>query len=202
MTLHHKTEAVFEHLKVCASEKHVVTYGDLGRAVDWWYRNLDSPLHELQDACQELNLPPITALVVLRRTGLPSTGYRAPDGRYQREAHAAVAKRVYGHPWSTVSIDALRAAMMEFRRKRNDNTDMNGDDIVPADLPTDDEIRAHAADLAQMYKVAYASASAGVAGAIGAPDLSRTAHEIALMTVRRFHELETAASTRFEEMSG
>ena len=82
---------------------------------------------------------------------------------------------------------------------------MTGDDTVtadlPNDLPTDDEVRAHATVLGQMYKVAYAAASGEVAGATGAPDLLRTAHEIALMTVRRFHELEMANSKHFDEVA-
>ena len=82
---------------------------------------------------------------------------------------------------------------------------MTGDDAVtadlPNDLPTDDEVRAHATALGQIYKVAYAAASGEVAGTIGAPDLLRTAHEIALMTVRRFHELEMASAKRFDDVA-
>lgn len=203
MTLHHKTEAVFEHLKICARAGHVITYGDLGRAVRWGHRNLGPPLFDLQDACRELNLPPITALVVLRRTGLPSDGYQAPDGRYEREVHEAVKREISEHDWSTVSMTALRDAVRGFRRDMADGGDMIGDDAVtadlPNDLPTDDEVRAHATVLGQMYTVAYAAASGEVAGAAGAPDLLRTAHEIALMTVRRFHELEMASSKRFDD---
>ena len=62
-------------------------------------------------------------------------------------------------------------------------------------MPTDEEIRNHATGLSNVYKAAYAAASGGVAGAIGSPGLLMAAHEIALMTVRYFHELETISAS-------
>lgn len=71
-----------------------------------------------------------------------------------------------------------------------------------ADLPPEDEIRDHATSLSSVYKVAYVAASGEVAGAVGSPGILMAAHEIALMTVRYFHELQTVSARKFEEEFG
>lgn len=57
------------------------------------------PLWSIQDFCLEKNLPPLTSIVVNKRSGIPGPGFIAWEGDIG-DAHA----RVFGHDWSTVPI--------------------------------------------------------------------------------------------------
>lgn len=83
-----------------ATEHRILTYLDLATALGYrGARVAKFPLWSIQDFCIEKNLPPLTSIVVNKRSGIPGAGFIAWEGDIG-DAHA----RVFGHDWSTVPI--------------------------------------------------------------------------------------------------
>ena len=49
--------------------------------------------------------PPITALVVRKSDGLPSTGFKSGKSRLTRQEHTAILQQVFAFEWSSIYID-------------------------------------------------------------------------------------------------
>ena len=115
--MHAKTLEAFRQLKryaqsqKCARELYTCTYGELGRVVGMSHRRVGQPLYDVQDACQELVVPPITGLVVLASTGLPSTGFKGAPGR---TAHRAVLRQIYDFDWTPITDEVIVDAWKRF----------------------------------------------------------------------------------------
>lgn len=87
-------------LTKAATEHRILTYLDLATALGYRGARVSKfPLWSIQDFCLEKNLPPLSSIVVNKRSGVPRPGFIAWEGDIGDE-HA----RVFGHNWSTVPI--------------------------------------------------------------------------------------------------
>lgn len=87
-------------LTKAAAKHRILTYLDLATALGYrGARVAKFPLWSIQDFCLEKNLPPLTSIVVNKRSGVPGPGFVAWEGDVG-DAHA----RVFGHDWSTIPI--------------------------------------------------------------------------------------------------
>jgi hypothetical protein len=64
-------------LTLAASHRQTLTYEILGRLTNMHAAGLGAVLEHIQSYCLENKLPPLTALVVNKNTGLPSEGFVA-----------------------------------------------------------------------------------------------------------------------------
>ena len=103
--MHPKVPVVFEYLKRCAHQKRVATYSELGNHVGLAAQGTAMPLHYIQDACWALQLPPITALIVRKSDGLPSTGFKSGKSGLTRREHSAILQQVFAFDWSPIYIN-------------------------------------------------------------------------------------------------
>ena len=116
MKMHPKACAVFRQLKDCAREKHPITYGELGKLVGMSHRRVGAPLFDIQDACAELGVPAITALVVLSTTRLPSIGFKGFRGQNLRVEHQAILDDIYAFDWTPITSRVLSDAWENFQQ--------------------------------------------------------------------------------------
>ena len=79
---------VWQILIAKAESRQTITYGDLGKLIG--YRgatNLSHILGHIKDYCDQNKLPPLTALVVNKQTGIPGKGLDTlKDGDSDRES--------------------------------------------------------------------------------------------------------------------
>jgi hypothetical protein len=75
-----------------------LTYGQLCKKLGLHHRSARWFLGELQTYCKKEGLPPLQALVVNKKTGLPGAGYIA-SGRSPKE-HGEALNRVYSYNWT------------------------------------------------------------------------------------------------------
>lgn len=80
-----------------ASHKKIITYDDLGQAIDVYRRALSKPLGHIQKYCLEAPIPPLTILVTNVR-GRPGSGFTAWDVNDFDEG----VQQVFSFDWSTV----------------------------------------------------------------------------------------------------
>jgi putative restriction endonuclease len=78
----------------CAAEGSVITYGDLGDQIGLHPRQIGRVLSVIQDYCLERRMPPLTILIVNKRTGEPGAGFRAWDADNIENGM----EQVYGYP--------------------------------------------------------------------------------------------------------
>ena len=102
--MHPRTPKVFEYLKQCAAQHappHTVSLANVGLAA----RGTATPLYYIRDECLKRNLPPLTAIVVKKATGLPGTGLK-PDGTQVTEAEwKDMLGQVFANDWSDISLE-------------------------------------------------------------------------------------------------
>ena len=101
---HPRTPAVFAYLKQCAAQRRIVTYGEVGKQVGLAARGTAQPLYCIRDLCLDRGLPPLTALVVLKSTGLPSTGLKPNRTPVTQAEWRAMTSRVFAFDWSAVNL--------------------------------------------------------------------------------------------------
>ena len=75
-----------------------LTYGQLCQRLGLHWRSASWFLGVIQSHCRRAGLPPLQALAVNARTGLPGAGYHG-SGR-SRAAHARALKRVWRKQWT------------------------------------------------------------------------------------------------------
>lgn len=102
-----------------ADTKHrILTYLDLATALGYRGARVSKfPLWSIQDFCLEKNLPPLTSIVVNKRSGIPGAGFIAWEGDIG-DAHA----RVFAHDWSTVPIPFSSRSRLTMRSKARTGT--------------------------------------------------------------------------------
>ena len=66
-------------------------------------------------------------------------------------------------------------------------------------LQGDEGIRRYASDLSGVYKVAFGTAAAEVAPVVGGEELVMAAHNVTLITVRRFREAQLETTCRLQD---
>lgn len=76
-----------------------LTYGELCNKIGLHPRSARYFLSVIQIYCKKRNLPPLQALVVNKKTGVPGEGYIG-SGRSQKE-HGEALKKVYSYNWPT-----------------------------------------------------------------------------------------------------
>lgn len=81
-----------------AKARHLINYGDLAHALGYrGSRAMRFALAPIQDLCLEKGWPPLTSIVVNKRTGLPGEGFIAWPGDLE-DAHS----RVFDFDWKSV----------------------------------------------------------------------------------------------------
>ena len=102
--MHPHTPAVFEHLKRCAREKRIITYGELGHDVGLAARGTAKPLYYIRDECLRRGLPPITALVVRKSDRLPGVGLTTNLTQVARQEHETMVNQAFTFDWSSIKL--------------------------------------------------------------------------------------------------
>ena len=85
--------------KFRSDTKKPLTYGELCNKIGLHPRSARYFLSVIQIYCKKRNLPPLQALVVNKKTGVPGEGYIG-SGRSQKE-HGEALKKVYSYNWPT-----------------------------------------------------------------------------------------------------
>ena len=104
--MHPRTPSVFEYLKQCAAQQRITTYGEIGQNVGLAARATAKPLYYIRNECLMRNLPPLTAIVVNKATGLPGIGLK-PDGTQVSESEwKDMRDQVFATDWSGINIES------------------------------------------------------------------------------------------------
>ena len=102
--MHPRTPAVFAYLKQCAVQGLTVTYGEVGEKVGLAARGTAQPLYFIRDVCLDRGLPPLTALVVRKKTGLPGEGLKPNHTSVTQAEWREMTSQVFGFDWSPVNL--------------------------------------------------------------------------------------------------
>ncbi len=103
--MHPRTPAVFDYLKQCATNGHTVTYGEVGSKVGLAAQGTARPLYYIRNECLRRSLPPLTALVFNKNTGLPGIGLK-PDGTQVTTAEwNDMQSQVFAFDWASTSLE-------------------------------------------------------------------------------------------------
>src|SRR5688500_4556906 len=84
-------------LILAAKNRHILTYELLGRLTGMHAAGLGSVLEQIQSYCLRHRLPPLSALIVNKSTGLPSPGFVAAS-----DVPRAIAT-VFEHDWLAIA---------------------------------------------------------------------------------------------------
>ena len=79
----------------CATNKQVITYGELGKKLNLHHRAVRFILEVIQNYCLHNELPPLTILIVNQNTGLPGDGFIAWDIENTEDG----VQKVYNYNW-------------------------------------------------------------------------------------------------------
>ncbi len=77
MSVPQRAAQIWSVLGLAARNRQILTYQMLGKLIGVPARGLGHLLEPIQSYCLINNLPPLTILVVLEETGLPSRGFSA-----------------------------------------------------------------------------------------------------------------------------
>jgi len=103
-SMHPRTPDVFDYLKQCVTQRRTTTYGEIGQNVGLAAQGTAKPLYYIRDKCLERKLPPITAIVFNKSTGLPGKGLK-PDGTQVTPAEwKDMLGQVFATDWSNVDL--------------------------------------------------------------------------------------------------
>ena len=97
MKLSERAWQVWPLLTFAATHRQLITYEILGKHTGMHAAGFGPILEHIQSYCLEHGLPPLTALVVSKGTGLPSEGFVAASN----VPRAFI--EVFDHDWTTVS---------------------------------------------------------------------------------------------------
>ena len=86
-------------VKIAIDRKEPITYGELCATFGLHPRSARWFLSVIQEHCRKKRLPPLQALVVSKRTGLPGSGY--VGSRRTKASHKKALQKVYllGERW-------------------------------------------------------------------------------------------------------
>ena len=113
---------IWSVLGLAARNRQILTYSMLGKLIGVPARGLGHLLEPIQSYCLINKLPPLTILVVLEETGLPSSGFSAATA-------GELAKKqldVFAFDWlehGAPTPDELERAVKERPSRGTDNTD-------------------------------------------------------------------------------
>ncbi len=93
MTRPERALQIWQVLVGAAHNRQILTYEILARLIGMGAGTLSQTLDIIMHYCQQRKLPPLTAIVVRKDTGLPGTGLTTPR-ELNREREA-----VYTHLW-------------------------------------------------------------------------------------------------------
>ena len=93
-----RARSIWPVLSEIASKGELITYKKLANAINIHVRPLRFALEVVQDKCRDLNLPPLTSLVVNAQTGVPGSG-----NSIQLEDFQNALKTIYGFDWKSKS---------------------------------------------------------------------------------------------------
>ena len=103
--MHPRTPDVFAFLKQCADEHRTVTYGEIGATVGLAARGTALPLYYIRDQCLARGLPPLTAIVVRKRDGLPGVGLTLEGHQVSSGQMREMQSQVFAFDWSDVTLN-------------------------------------------------------------------------------------------------
>ena len=104
--MHPRTPAVFAYLKQCAVQERIVTYEKVGRQVGLAPQGTARPLYFIRDVCLDRGLPPLTALVVRKRTRLPGPGLKPNHTSVTQAEWDEMTSQVFAFDWSLVNLQS------------------------------------------------------------------------------------------------
>src|SRR5947209_8212928 len=102
-----RTQEVFEHLKICAAERQIVTYGQLAKAVNGSPRHMSRPLWYIREQCRERGLPWLNALSVNAAKGRPGDNYLPedlPNEGASVQRWRDMVEQVFAYDWNGVEL--------------------------------------------------------------------------------------------------
>lgn len=92
-----------------AKSKSPLTYRQLSDAIGVHWRVANLYLGVIQKYCKDKELPPLQALAVNGRTGLPGSGYYGSSN--DKKAHSAALEKVSYHEWGKEIPDFSRVIL-------------------------------------------------------------------------------------------
>lgn len=92
-----RARAAWTILVKLARKGKKVSYGELSRPLGLHHRSARWFLGVIQEECQRQSLPPIQAIVVNKRTGVPGSGYVATSR--QGKSYRKAIRRVHEYAW-------------------------------------------------------------------------------------------------------
>jgi len=90
-----RAQQVWQVLVSAAYNRQVLTYGILAKLIGMGPGTLARPLGCVMNYCEKNGLPPLTVLVVRKRTGTPGSGLETVKPRHTDEQR----ERVFRHNW-------------------------------------------------------------------------------------------------------
>ena len=112
MRTHERAWQVWPVLAWTARNRQLITYDILGKLTGMHAAGFGPILEQIQSYCLLKGLPPLSAVVVSKSTGLPSMGFVAATGADVPRSF----QRVFDHDWLATACptpDALEAAARE-----------------------------------------------------------------------------------------
>lgn len=103
--MHPRVPAVFEYLKRCTAQRRTTTYGEIGQYVGLAAQGTAKPLYYIRDQCLERSLPPLTAIVVNKATGLPGKGLKFDGTQVTVAEWKDMLGQVFAFDWSAVNLE-------------------------------------------------------------------------------------------------
>jgi hypothetical protein len=122
MTRSERACQIWSVLAWAARNRQTISYGDLGQLIGVPTAGLGQLLGPIQSHCELMGLPPLTALVVQRGTGLPGSGFTGASASDLGRAQAEVFAKDWlkeGNP----QPEQLESATREIAAKQDDAPD-------------------------------------------------------------------------------
>ena len=102
MTRSEIAAGAFQILAKISAESSTITYGELGKRIGIHHRPVPGALGVIWDWCDGREYPPLNALVVNKKTGMPGGAF-APGGRsLRRDRWLKIVKEVHQFKWDKV----------------------------------------------------------------------------------------------------
>jgi alkylated DNA nucleotide flippase Atl1 len=95
MTKSERAQQVWQVLVSAAHNRQVFTYGILANLIGMGPGTLARPLGCVMKYCEQQGLPPLTVLVVGKKTGTPGSGLETVDPRHKDEQR----EKVFQYKW-------------------------------------------------------------------------------------------------------
>ena len=103
--MHPRAPAVFAYLKRCVAQRRTTTYGEIGQNVGLAAQATAKPLYYIRNKCLERRLPPLTAIVVNKATGLPGKGLKPHGTQVTAAEWKDMLGQVFATDWSSIKLE-------------------------------------------------------------------------------------------------